>query len=113
MKTKNTLLIVAVAIANLISLSSAFASDKVVDAEIALETVNNEIENSIKFKVPQIENFEEIVFVNQVNKEEPADRETLEDLTAVPWMIKEVVVRPMIKNVKNSNEIEVTACLAK
>jgi hypothetical protein len=113
MKTRNTLLAILVIIANLSTIGKAYANDKVNDANIALESINNKIENFVKFQIPKVETVDETCIEINVEEVESVNRVTLEDLTAVPWMIKEVIVKSKKKNISYKNENIVIASIAK
>jgi hypothetical protein len=113
MKTKNILIVIAIVVTNLVSIGRAYAADRTTDSVSELDKINSAIEKTIKFEAPKVEVNSESDSDNLQLTADQFDRETLENLTMVPWMIREVVVRPMKKNVKNVNDCEVTVCLAK
>jgi hypothetical protein len=112
MKTKTIILVAVITALNLVLIGKAYAVDKSTEARIALEAISSEIEKTIKFEAPKVEVANEDTDNIQLSASQ-FDRETIEDITMVPWMIKEVIVRPLKKSVKKVNIQELTMCLAK
>jgi len=107
MKTKITLSIIAFVMAISAGTIKLYAGDKVLKSNSAIELANrlDKVLNTSNVKTSQPE---ETTSESQLNQNE--NRDYWEDLVVVPWMIKEVVVKPTSKyknaSTKQSNETE-------
>lgn len=107
MNTKIIFLMIAIVTVIFAGTGKSYAGDKVLKSNSAIEVATklDKLLNSTYVKTSQSE---ETTFETQPNQN--GNRDYWEDLVVVPWMIKEVVVKPANKyknaSVKQNNETE-------
>lgn len=109
MKTKITLSIIAFVMAMSAGTVKSYAGDKVLKSNSSIELASR-LEKALNTSNTTTSQPEETPSESQLNQNE--NRDYWEDLVVVPWMIKEVVVKPANKNknssVKQSDNTEVS-----
>jgi len=91
MKTTNAIIAGVLIVISLMSTTKLFASDKDLNAQAKTENAINRQDNTQKVSAD-----DSIIADSTMNQSDY--RQYLEDLVALPWLIKEVVIRPAKKS---------------